>query len=88
MARKSQDSGFVIGRRRTVRLMRENGLGARQKRRFMRTADNQHSFPVAPNIIDQDSYATVPNQKWGTISPTVRLAPARHMTGMHTESLA
>lgn len=45
--------------------MRENGLYARQKRRFKRTTDSQHAFPVAPNIIDQDFAATGPNQKWG-----------------------
>jgi hypothetical protein len=65
MTRELQDSGFAIGRRRTARLMRENGLHARQKRRFKRTTDSLHAFPVAPNIIDQDFAATGPNQKWG-----------------------
>lgn len=45
-------------------MMRENGLHARQRRRFKRTTDSQHAFPVAPNI-DQDFAATGPNQKWG-----------------------
>ena len=65
MMRELRDSGFAIGRRRTARLMRENGLYARQKRRFKRTTDSQHAFPVAPNIIDQDFAATAPDQKWG-----------------------
>ncbi len=65
MTRELRDSGFAIGRRRTARLMRENGLYARQKRRFKRTTDSQHAFPVAPNIIDQDFAATAPDQKWG-----------------------
>lgn len=64
MTRELPDSGFAIGRRRTARLMRENGLYARQKRRFKGTTDSQHAFPVAPNIIDQDFAATGPNQKW------------------------
>jgi len=33
MTRELQDDGFAIGRRRTARLMRENGLHGRQKRR-------------------------------------------------------
>lgn len=37
MARELRDDGFAIGRRRTARLMRENGLRGRQKRRFKRT---------------------------------------------------
>lgn len=40
-------------------------MHAQQKRRFKRTTDSQHAFPVAPNIIDQDLAATDPNQKWG-----------------------
>ena len=39
-----------MGRRRTARLMRENGLAARQKRRFKRTTDSTHAWPVAPNL--------------------------------------
>jgi putative transposase len=47
-----------------ARLMRENGLKARQKRRFKRTTDTHHGFPVAPNLLDQDFSAECPNQKW------------------------
>ena len=65
MTRELQDDGFAIGRRRTARLMRENGLRGRQKRRFKRTTDSEHAWPIAPNIIDQDFAATAPNQKWG-----------------------
>lgn len=66
MTRELQDHGFAVGRRRVARLMRTNGMQARQRRRFKRTTDSQHAFPVAPNIIDQDFAATGPNQKWGT----------------------
>lgn len=65
MTRELQDDGFAIGRRRTARLMRTNGLEARQKRRFKRTTDSQHAWPVAPNIIAQDFAAAGPDEKWG-----------------------
>jgi len=42
----------------------ENGLKARQKRRFKRTTDSHHAFPIAPNLLEQDFSATRPNQKW------------------------
>ena len=45
--------------------MRENALQARQRRRFKRTTDSLHAFPVAPNLLNQDFNATGPNQKWG-----------------------
>jgi putative transposase len=64
MTRELQDGGLKVGRRRTARLMRENGLKARLKRRFKRTTDSHHAFPVAPNLLDQDFSATCPNQKW------------------------
>ena len=44
--------------------MRENGLKARQKRRFKRTTDSHHAFPIAPNLLEQDFSAERPNQKW------------------------
>lgn len=65
MVHELRDSGLAIGRRRVARLMRENGMKARQKRRFKRTTDSLHAFPVAPNLLDQDFTATGPNQKWG-----------------------
>ena len=64
MTRELQDQGLPIGRRRTARLMRENGLKARQKRRFKRTTDSHHAFPIAPNLLEQDFSADRPNQKW------------------------
>ena len=44
--------------------MRENGLKARQKRRFTRTTDSYNVFPVAPNLLEQDFSAEGPNQRW------------------------
>ncbi len=64
VTRELQDEGLEVGRRRTARLMRENGLKARQKRRFKRTTDSHHSFPIAPNLLEQDFSAERPNQKW------------------------
>ena len=65
MTRELQDQGLSVGRRRTARLMRENGLRARQPRRFKRTTDSLHAFPVAPNLLDQDFTAERPDAKWG-----------------------
>ena len=64
MTRELRDSGLTVGRRRIARLMRENGLRARQKRRFKRTTDSHHTWPVAPNLLDQDFAATGPDKKW------------------------
>lgn len=66
MTHEVREQGLMAGRRRVARLMRENGLKARQPRRFRRTTDSQHAFPVAPNRLDQDFTAAAPNEKWGT----------------------
>jgi putative transposase len=55
----------VVGRRRIARLMRDNGLQARQKRRFKRTTDSNHAGSIAPNLLDQDFTAMGPDKKWG-----------------------
>lgn len=55
MHRDLVDEGHEIGRHRTARLMRENQLIARQKRRFKRTTDSEHAWPqlgkTIPRII-------------------------------------
>jgi transposase InsO family protein len=65
MTRELRDDGLPVGRRRTARLMRENGLRARQKRRFTRTTDSLHAWPVASNLLEHDFTAAGPDEKWG-----------------------
>ena len=43
--------GRQIGRNRVARLMHHHGICARQKRRFSRTTDSSHDFPLAPNLL-------------------------------------
>lgn len=71
MTRELRDDGLTVGRRRTARLMRENGLRARQKRRFKRTTDSHHTWPVAPNLLDQDFMAAGPDEKGGADISTI-----------------
>ena len=73
MVHELRDNGLTIGRRRVARLMRENGLRARQKRRFKRTTDSLHAFPIAPNLLDRTSQR--PGRKSVSTSPTC--GPAR-----------
>jgi len=45
--------GRSLGRKRVARLMRQRGLYAREKKRFVRTTDSNHARPIAPNILDR-----------------------------------
>ena len=58
------DDDIIAGRHRIARLMRDNGLKARQKRRFKKTTDSNHGGPVAPNHLDQDFATAAADQKW------------------------
>ena len=46
--------------------MQEHGLRARQRRRFVRTTDSKHSFPIAPNVLDRNFTPAVANKAWAT----------------------
>jgi len=59
-------TGQPVGRKRVARLMRENALVARTRRRFRTTTDSNHSFPVAPNLLARNFTARGPNQAWVT----------------------
>ena len=60
-----REDGIEVGLHRVARIMRENGLKARQRTRFKKTTDSDHGGPVAPNILEQDFTADGPNEKWG-----------------------
>jgi transposase InsO family protein len=61
-----QARGIGVGRKRVERLMREQGLCARPRRRFRKTTDSQHSNPIAPNLLERNFDASAPNQAWVT----------------------
>ena len=59
--------GQVCGRRRLARLMRQEGLRALQKGRFIpRTTDSTHGRTVAPQLLLERPAPTQPNQVWAT----------------------
>jgi transposase InsO family protein len=64
---------LALGRKcsvnRVARLMRRNGIQAKQKRRFKTTTKRNKAHPVAPNRLKRDFSAQQPDQKWlGDIS--------------------
>jgi transposase InsO family protein len=56
--------GYRIGLPRIERLMRENGIRARHKRRYKATTDSKHSLPVAANVLDRHFMPDAPNRVW------------------------
>ena len=56
--------GLKVGHNRVARLMRENGLQARRRKRFRRTTDSTHDLPVAENILDRNFDVDRPDTVW------------------------
>ena len=44
--------------------MRENGLGAKQKKRYRSTTDSKHGYEVADNLVNREFNVAAPNQVW------------------------
>ena len=60
-----RSQGQRHGRNRIGRLMREQGLCGRQKKRYrVRTTDSKHAEPIAPNRLAGAPAATRPDQLW------------------------
>jgi transposase InsO family protein len=53
-----------VSRKRVVRLMQEDGLQARARKRFKHTTMSDHDQPVAANLLNREFVAPAPNQRW------------------------
>ena len=53
-----------VSRKRVVRLMQEEGLKARLRKRYKHTTMSDHDHPVADNLLDRKFEAEAPNQRW------------------------
>jgi putative transposase len=53
-----------VSRKRVVRLMQEEGLVARARKRFKATTMSDHDQPVAANLLDRRFAAAGANQSW------------------------
>lgn len=57
------EQGHVVNHKKVMRLMKENGLSVRARRRFMVTTDSNHDGPIFPNLA-KDIMPTGVNQLW------------------------
>jgi len=64
MVRELRARGFSASKERVERLMRDNGIHARHKRRYKVTTDSKHGLPVAANLLARNFTPTAPNLVW------------------------
>lgn len=55
--------GLVVNAKKVRRLMRENALNPKGRRRFVTTTDSDHDGPIFPNLA-KDMTVDGPNQLW------------------------
>ncbi|MDB5034105.1 MAG: insF1, partial [Chlorobi bacterium] len=56
--------GRKCSKKRVARLMRQRGLNAVRRRKWVRTTDAGHALPVASNVLNREFTASQPNRKW------------------------
>jgi len=59
-----QEQQERVSRKRVIRLMQEDGLKARLRKRFKCTTISDHDQPVAANLLDRQFTAAAPNRRW------------------------
>ena len=66
IVRELRDEGITCSRKRIAKLMRQENLSARRKRRRVVTTKRDKTHPVAPNLLNREFTASAPNKKWVT----------------------
>jgi putative transposase len=67
--------GLLVNHKKIQRIMRERGLGVKRRRRFVRTTDSHHPYPVYPNLI-KEHVTTGINQVWVADLTYIRITMA------------
>lgn len=62
LQRALREAGKPVSRARIGRLMREQGLGCRTRRRLRATTHSNHNLPVAPNRLDRQFNVAEPDR--------------------------
>ena len=56
--------GERVSKKRVARIMREHGLSAKPVKRFRRTTDSAHGWPVAKNLLGRNFTTETPDKVW------------------------
>lgn len=64
ITKQLRTEGQRVGKNRVAHVMQVERLRAKAARQYKATTNSKHQLPVAPNLLQQDFTASVPNQKW------------------------
>lgn len=64
ITKKLNSEGIKCSQNRVYRLMKENNIFSKMKRKFKATTNSKHNHAVAPNLLNQDFATNKPCKKW------------------------
>jgi len=56
--------GHRCGKHQVEALMRQNGITPKSRRKFKKTTDSDHNYPIAPNLVERVFEAELLNHLW------------------------
>ena len=62
--RQLKAMGLSVGKRAVEKIMQENGIRAKKRRKYHATTDSKHSLPVSPNLVARDFDRGQANLVW------------------------
>jgi transposase InsO family protein len=60
----NEKPGWNVNKKRVARIMRENGIRAKTKKKFKVTTDPDHNSPISPNLLNRNFTAIDINLVW------------------------
>jgi len=64
ITKELKKQGRNVNKKRVARIMRENGIRAKTKRKFKVTTHSDHKDPISPNLLNQEFTAKGLNMVW------------------------
>lgn len=61
-----RNQGTCVGKKRVTRLMKNEGIAGKRRKKFCRTTDSKHPDPIAPNVLNREFDVVLPNTAWVT----------------------
>jgi putative transposase len=65
ITRQLNKKGIAVSERTVTRIMKENRIQSRTRKKYKATTHSKHSLPIQENVINQNFTASKPNEKWG-----------------------
>jgi len=56
--------GVIVSRQRIGGIMKHLGLSVKHKKKFKNTTDSKHNLPIAPNLLNREFEASIPDTKY------------------------